>query len=110
VNSTDAMAPRDERAIFHRSPAFGRSIPPVKPEGRTGVEHDAPFDRKRWSLRAPLPYVPLPAWPSDDFEEDSVSSDPRVGLPNLREQPLRRLYHPRLGGVEHQHARRLQRR
>jgi hypothetical protein len=33
-----------------------------------------------------------------------VSSDPRVGLLKLREQPLRCLYHPRLGWVEHQHA------
>ena len=39
-----------------------------------------------------------------------AASDPRAGLPKLREQPLRCLYHPRLGWVEHQHALRLRRR
>ncbi len=39
-----------------------------------------------------------------------AASDPRAGLPKLREQPLRCLYHTRLGWVEHQHALRLRRR
>ena len=45
MNSTDAVAPPDERAIFHRSPAFGRSMPPSNQRGEPG-SNNAPFDEE----------------------------------------------------------------